>query len=166
MTVSAAYKSRGAFDRQLYRLPAEEPPALRPPLAYPILAAVWDIRCERAARNLAHAERYLRCLRHEQSQAEAQLARSSECANELERDWHRVHKDRQMLCRDIEFARAVQSGYDRLVQDQAQALAEYARDVDSASKALIQARQRHGTSTRKVEKLRILRQRFDALDLA
>jgi len=166
MTASAAFRPRGAFDDQLYRLPAEEPPAPRSPSAYPALAAVWDIRRERAARKLAQAERALRRLRGEQAQAEAQWARSTERANQLERDWHRRHKDCETPCRNIAFARAVQSGYDLRVLEQAQALSGYARDVASASEALAQAQQAYRTATRKVEKFRILKQHFDALPLA
>ena len=166
MTASATYRSRGAFDHRLTRPPAEEPPARSSPPAYSALAAVWDLRCERAARQVAHAERYLRRLRHEQLQAEAQWSRSTECANELERDWHRIYKDRETSCRNIELARAVQSRYDILVRGHAQALCDATRDQASASEALAQARQAYGTATSKVEKIRILRQRFDALYLA
>jgi hypothetical protein len=57
----------------------------------------------------------------------------------------------------------VQSRHDILVRGQAQALRDSMSDLAFASEALAQARQAYGTARRKVEKIRISRQRFDAL---
>jgi hypothetical protein len=160
MPAFASAEHRRAHARQPARQVAEDPAPSGLPDACLALATVSDLRRKRAARQLAEAERGLRRLTDEHAGRKAEWIRSKQSANEFERDWYRAHLGREIICRDLRAARSAQSKRDALSEQQADALASTERNIEQARVILVEIRRRYAATERKVEKLRVMRQRL------
>ncbi|WP_162878271.1 hypothetical protein [Trinickia diaoshuihuensis] len=67
---------------------------------------------------------------------------------------------REIICRDLRAARSAQSKRDALSEQQADALALTERNIEQARVILVEIRRRYAATERKVEKLRVMRQRL------